>query len=239
MSGSSALKANWWGYRCGGRYGAHIGAKHCTAKDVAGAEAETLIGDSVSAFLQDPAVFMAEMEHRNDGQAMNKQEIEQRLTDLERQLTRTEGKEQELIAVKLQYDISEEAFKRSLALIKAERSHITEEVERQRALLAAVRDNQAAVAGMLAMRENLLARLEGATPEEQRWVMQMLNVRVTATESGYSVSLGVPPQVASAVLGEEESVVSFLSCRPWDTLIKSGGGIKAIAGYCNHADKIR
>ena len=214
MSGFSAPKANWWGYRCGGRYGDHIGMKPCTASDVGGPAAEALIWESVVAFLQDPAVFMAEMERRNDGQTMNKQEIEQCLAGLDRQLTRVDGKDQELIAIKLQYEITEGVFIRSLALIRAERAHINEEIVRQRALLATVEDNQAAVTGLVATRENLLARLEGATPEDRRWVMQILDVRVTATESGFSVSLGVPPQVAAAVSGEGDSEANFLSCRP-------------------------
>lgn len=59
-----------------------------------------------------------------------------------------------------------------------------------------------------------MARLQDATPEDRRWVMQMLDVRVTATESGFSVSLGVPTQVVAAVSGEAKSEANFLYCRP-------------------------
>jgi len=42
-------------------------------------------------------------------------------------------------AIKLQHEITEDVFKRGLALIRAERVHINEEIERQRGLLAKVR----------------------------------------------------------------------------------------------------
>ena len=78
----------------------------CAAKDLSGPATEALVWDSIFTFLQDPPVFMAEMEHRNDGQVMNRQEIEHRLADLDRQLTRVDGKDQELIAIKLQHKIT-------------------------------------------------------------------------------------------------------------------------------------
>ena len=99
-------------------------------------------------------------------------------------------------------------------MIRAERAHVTEDIERQKAALATVADNQAAVSGMVAMREALKARLEGATREDHRWIMQMLDVRVTPTNGGLSVSLGVPPHVVAAVADGGESVASFLSCEP-------------------------
>ncbi len=58
------------------------------------------------------------------------------------------------------------------------------------------------------------ATAEGATREDRRWVMRMLDVPLTATEKGFSVSLGVPLQVAATVPGTGASKASILYCRP-------------------------
>ena len=91
--------------------------------------------------------------------------------------------------------------------------------------------NQAAVAVLMAMGQNLVARLEGAKPEDRRRVMQVLDARVTATKGGFSVSLGVPPQVGVSVAGEDVFEANFLSCRPYDTLLQSGEGVKGLSRY--------
>jgi len=214
MSGLSAPKQNWWAYRCGGRYGAGIGMKSCQASDVGGRATESLIWERVLAFLGNPEVFTAEMERRHEGQTMNREGIEQHLAGQDWRNTRLDSMDTELVAMKLRDEIDEEVYKRNQALNRAERVHIAEEIDPQRALLATVEDNQAAVARLVAMREQLVARLESATWEDQRWVMQMLDVRVTATDIGFTVSLRVPAQVAATVPGKGESEASFLSCRP-------------------------
>ena len=98
-------------------------------------------------------------------------------------------------------------------------------LDARRHLLATVGDSQAAVAGLVAMRQNLVARREGARPEDRRWVMQMLDVRITATGKGFSVSLGVPSQVPETV-AKGESEANFLSCRLYDTLLQSDKSVK-------------
>jgi enoyl-CoA hydratase/carnithine racemase len=80
--------------------------------------------------------------------------------------------------------------------------------------VATVESNQTAVAGLVTMRKQLVARLQGVTPGGRCWVMQMLDVRISAAETGSSVSLRVPPQMAATVPGKDESEVSFPSCRP-------------------------
>ena len=174
-----------------------------------GPATESLVWERVSTFLSNPEVFMTEMERRNEGQTMNKEDIEQRLAALDRRNTRIDSMDTELVAMRLRDEINEEVYKRNQALNRAERVHMAEEIERQRALLATVQDNQTVVLGLVAMREQLVARLESAAPEDQRWVMQMLDTRITVTDNGFTVSLRVPAQVALTVPGEGESEASF------------------------------
>lgn len=207
MSGFSAPKQNWYAYRCTGQYGHYIDMKSCRSSYVSGPVVEKLVWEQVAAFLQDPEHFMAEMQRRQDSHVGGQAEVQAQLDSLARRLANVDGMDNEVVAIKVRGLINEEVFERSLALKRAERVHLTEEIERQNAVLATLEDNQAAVATLVVLRQQVAERLGSATSEDRRWLLQMLDTRITADENRFTVSLGVPPQ-------QLESVSGSLSCRP-------------------------
>jgi site-specific DNA recombinase len=206
MSGYSVPKQNWYAYRCTGQYGHYIGMKSCRSSYVSGSVVEKLVWECVAAFLQDPEHFMAEMQRRQDSHVGGKADVQTHLEVLTRKLANVDGMDNEVVAIKVRGLINEEVFERSLALNRAERVHLTEEIDRKKAVLATLQDNQAAVETLVALRQQAAERLGGATPEDRRWLLQMLDTRITADENRFTVSLGVPPQPL-------ESVSGSLSCR--------------------------
>ncbi len=97
--------------------------------------------------------------------------------------------------MKLREEITQVVYDRNLALNRAERTHIKGELGRVQAVQAAHDEAKEATASLIALHSQIKDKLGSATPEEKRWLLQTLDVQVTAKHEGeFSVALGVPPQ---------------------------------------------
>jgi DNA-binding Xre family transcriptional regulator len=93
--------------------------------------------------------------------------------------------------------VSEVALDRNAALLRVERTHLTEEMERQRETMSTLEQGQVAVASLKALREHMCDRLDSATLEDRRTVLE---IRVMVGVGGtLEVSIGIPQQVADCV----------------------------------------
>jgi len=96
--------------------------------------------------------------------------------------------------------VSEVALDRNAALLRVERTHLTEELERQRETMSTMEQGQAAVASLKALREHMRDRLDFATPEDRCAVLEALETRVTVGVGGVlEMSIGMPQEVADCV----------------------------------------
>ena len=104
------------------------------------------------------------------------------------------------VALRLRDAVSEVALDRNAALLRIERTHLTEEMERQRETMSTLEQGQVAVTSLKALREHMCDRLDSATPEDRRTVLEILETRVTVGVGGIlEVSIGIPQQVADCV----------------------------------------
>ena len=135
--------------------------------------------------------------HGQEGQGA---EAERKIADLNRRLADVDRRETELVALRLRDAVSEVALDRNAALLRVERTHLTEEMERQRETMSTLEQGQVAVASLKALREHMCDRLDSATPEDRRTVLETLETRVTVGVGGaLEVSIGIPQQVADCV----------------------------------------
>jgi len=104
------------------------------------------------------------------------------------------------VALRLRDAVSEVALDRNAALLRVERTHLTEEMERQRETMSSLEQGQAAVTSLKALGEHMCDRLDSATPEDRRTVLETPETRVTVGVGGVQeVSIGIPQQVADCV----------------------------------------
>ena len=135
--------------------------------------------------------------HGQEGQGA---EAERKIADLNRRLADGDRRETELVALRLRDAVSEVALDRNAALLRIERTHLTEEMERQRETMSTLEQGQVAVTSLKALREHMCDRLDSATPEDRRTVLEILETRVTVGVGGIlEVSIGIPQQVADCV----------------------------------------
>ena len=147
----------------------------------------------VVGFLSDPALFLAELEDRRQSTAGQKSEGRNKIAAEERKLAEVTRQESELVNLSLQDLVSQEALEQSAALLRARRTYHLEEIERQKAILATSEQAQAAVESLAALRTRIADRLDSATPEDRRRVLEALDTRITLSETkGLDISIGVP-----------------------------------------------
>ena len=163
----------------------------CTNKQLHGVTVDDLVWDHVSRFLSDPQTFMAEME-RQRGDDESETHIRQRIEELTTKLRNVDRMETELVGLKLQGQVSDVAFERQGALLRAERTFYQDEIECQQATLDTLQQSIDALDTIVQAREAITDRLAAATVEDRRWVLESLNTKVTTHQGRLDISIGVP-----------------------------------------------
>ena len=78
---------------------------------------------------------------------------------------------------------------------------------REEAALATVRQAKSGFEALALMREKMLDRLDSATPERQRWVLESLDTRIEVRTSGKLMDLGAPTYVLDAVVSNQKGQI--------------------------------
>ena len=135
---------------------------------------------------------MAEMERHRGQNNSTESELKASMEPLERNVINVDAMDTKLVGMKLRGQVSEVAFERQSALLRAERTHHNDELERQRTVLATLANSRAAMYSLEKLRDNIVDKLESATQEDKRWVLQALGTRITAKDDTLEISIGVP-----------------------------------------------
>ena len=160
---------------------------------VEGANAESMVWQRVSAFLSDPEMFLVELDSQRQSSTDLRSGSGKKIAAAERELAEVTRQESELVNLRLRGVVSLEALDRSAALLRAKRTHFLEEIRRQEDVLATADQAQAAVESLADLRARIADRLDWATQEDRRQVLEVLDTRITVMETGgLDISIGVP-----------------------------------------------
>ena len=185
-------------YGCSLRRGIALGVEPCELKSVNGARLEAVVWDGVSKFLKDPKVFMAEVEKQRGESGQERGGAESKIEELHRKLQTVENKESKLAGLLLNEKVTESTFERQGALLRAERTYHLEEIDRQEAALSTMEKSNEAINAMVNVRDRIAAKLDSATAEDRRWVLQGLATRVEVGDS-VTVSIGTNQRTTSVM----------------------------------------
>ena len=143
-----------YSYECPGRRG-RPGVLKCGCPNVSGPMLESTVWNKVATLLGDPATFKAEMDRRLQGQEGQESEAQGKIADLNRRLADVDHRETGLVALRLRGTVSEVALDRNVALLRAERTHLNDELDRQREAMATLEQGHAAVTSLEVLREHI------------------------------------------------------------------------------------
>ena len=179
-------------YRCPKGQLKSVGGESCKTGHIHGVTADELVWENVSQFLNDPHTFMAEIDRQRQDSDSGEATVRARIAELEGKLRNVDKMETELVGMKLRGQASDEAFERQGALLRAERVYYRDEIRRQESELQTLTQATEALETVAALRDRIVDRLEHATIEDRRWVLECLNARVTVTDEKLEISIGVP-----------------------------------------------
>ena len=149
--------------------------------------------EKVRGFLLEPEMFYTEMNRRIEGVLNKEDDVRQRIRALERRMADVVRRETELVGLRLRGVVSEAALDRNASLLRAEGNHIQDELGRQAAELTALRESQAGVEAIKMLRERMVDKLNSASPEDRRFILEAVDTRVTVKQDKtLEISLGVP-----------------------------------------------
>ena len=175
------------------------GGRRCVGGYAKGPHLESRVWDAVVTFLSDPEVFLGAVE----GQARGNREAVERVGTSIYQLDNRLGKLQDTDAKAYSGYVrgitSEETYKRVVAELKAERTWIIEELERQKEALEEANRDLVSAEAIKELYPLLAERIQNATFEDRRFVLECLDTEATVGPSGVVLSLGVPETLVSPV----------------------------------------
>ena len=167
---------------------------------------EDAVYNMVKDFLRGPSAFEAELQRRQGISAETAASLERQLESLEKQ--EREEKEAEARAFRLatRGNISEDVFHQEIGLIRTKQGWIVEQKERVGQQLADIRRHSVDPLSIGILRERLGARLETATPEDRRFILDAVGAIAIAQADGtWELELQVPqssPEPVQTVYAE-------------------------------------
>ena len=179
-------------YKCPRSQRQTVGVEKCVTNYLNGISTDDAVWENVSEFLNDPHTFMAQMDHLKNTAGCGEEAVVAKIVDLDSKVRGVDKMETELVGMKLRGQVSEEAFDRQGALLRAERIYYLDEIGRQRAEQKTLAQAAVALDTAAQIRDKIVDRLDNATVEDRRWVLEALATRVTAKDGGLEISIGVP-----------------------------------------------
>jgi predicted site-specific integrase-resolvase len=177
-------------YVCSGSWGQTYGKK-CEAKPLNCLTTETDIKSTVRRLLENPNTYLAEAKRRQELTEYTVASIEQKIDQLRREYQETISYEQKALRL-----LTPEAFTAEQALIKARRTWLTEEIERQEQKLANLHRLALNRQAIEVLRNNLKVNLDRATDQDWRKIFEALGLKVLAFGDGnYDIEVNIPSEV--------------------------------------------
>ncbi|MBI2872050.1 MAG: recombinase family protein [Chloroflexi bacterium] len=188
-----------YGYRCGGSTGP-VGKPRCRGRLLPGPWLEEAVWLRILAFLEDPSVFLTEAEAQEVRSQQTAGTIREAIAGLERQMAQYASYRQRAYDGLVRGMTDEETYHRVVAGYKAHEEWLNEELERQRKDLEKAQREALTAETVRCLCSALRERLERASNEDKRFVLECLDTCVVAAPAGLTLEL-VVPEYAHGMVG--------------------------------------
>ena len=165
-------------YLCGGRRSRTVGSFKCDNRYVRAEELEGAVWELIREFLENPDIVLQETEREAQSTCTTIEVLASNLLLRRRELDKSYANEQAALDYYQRVGASEEEVRRKLAHFKARCQCLSEDIGRIESDLALARQQKASVEAVSAIREQVGARLAGASLDDRRWVMEQLDTKV-------------------------------------------------------------
>ena len=175
------------GYICQGAW-ARLDGKHCQGKRILCQVLDEAVKIKVRNFLEHPDIYMAEASNKIQEIERTKNNLMQSVDNLEKQIQENIINEQKALRL-----LSEEAFKNEQKVLLTRRTWLEQEIARQKGKISDLDKNLLNADSIEAVRKQLQDKLDNATDEDWRMILETLGVKVYMFDGGtWDIEVNIP-----------------------------------------------
>jgi len=181
----------YYRYVCGGM-GKKYASIRCSVKSIKGPELERRAWGRVVEFLENPDVFLTAVEQQTKGSRQSMDMVKSTIKRLEKRVASLDAADTRAFSAYSRGIVLEQTYMRTTAELRAERTWVGEELDRQK---QALKDAEFILSNSENIRRLyplMLDRITSATFEDKLFVLKCLDTQVTTGLSGIVLSLAVP-----------------------------------------------
>ena len=184
-------------YYCGAKW-KPVNREACQSHGLRATEVEDGAFQTVADFLRGPQGFENEIRRRYGLTEASEASLRRQITNLEGEDQKEEEAESRAFRLAAHAQVSEPVFQQEVGLIKARRSWLEEERRRLGDQLADIERLSFSPDAVESLRRRFEERLERATPEDRRFVLESLGTKLIAYPDGtWDMEIELPRQVQS------------------------------------------
>ena len=142
--------------------------------------------------MSQPEVFTSALEQQGKGRIAVARKAEQRIAELGRGLSRLQDADAAACGGYVRVITSEETYQRVASELTAEGRRLKEERDRERQTLSSISRQKADSDAIKTLYPKLVRRIESATWEDKKFVLDCLDAEATVGSAGIALSLAVP-----------------------------------------------
>ena len=157
---------------------------NCPKPSMSGNAIEEEIWARASALLADPETVLGGLKRQRKAQDESEEVAQAALSSIIQRQKKLDNQEMELVSLRLRGDFGDEIYQRQLALLKAERTCCQDERERLERQLETIRQRSLNVQQITAMCARFANRLEHATEDDRRFILESLGTNITVDADG-------------------------------------------------------
>ncbi len=212
-------------YYCGGRWSIPWGADRCTAESFPADKIEGDVYKMVVDFLRGPDGFLKEISRRQGLTEQSLESLKREIADLDRQDREVRETEARAFRLAALGKVSEEIYGQEIGLIQTRRRWIDEQRQRLEAQIADLECFTVTPESLAALRSRVEERLESASVEDRRFVLDTIGASVITQGDGtWELELKVPREIPTEV--------QIANTLPWNTSPGTHPGFhQSRAGY--------
>jgi hypothetical protein len=192
-------------YRCPARNDTVWGTEKCEKDYVNGEMIEEAVWEQMVKLLTNPQLVTEEAERARCGVSETMEALERENEDVKRRLRQTYEQEAHYAGLNADRRLSGEAYDRLSAQLRAQRTWCTEESERLKRGKATLQGEVEAVANLQSLIGRVNSKLDRATGEEKRMVLEALHTRVRVKPDG-SIELCLHVPASASIVSHHPEV---------------------------------
>ena len=176
---------------------------------MSGKPLEEAVWEHVVELMTDPEKVIGGWERQKQAQENSEEVLRHAIDAVTKRMKRADSQEMELVSLRVRGDFGDDIYQRQLVLIKAERTWCQDERNRLERQIEGMRQHLLTIEQVKALCAQFQDKLQNATPDNQRWLLERLETSLTVDADGRIRLSFALPDFTEYIPTQADSDVTF------------------------------